>query len=627
MHRSRVTHTAGQPLACTAVENYFKAGGAPVAPELSDSPREEIPDAAVKWACSGMTSQYSYDNGRSACTTIAAVALDQLLRLALHAPVVLEEAPARDVIDNIVRNGVEMYTRAEGAREHAAFSEVLEVQSELRSRLKLVGSPFEGQTSEKEPFLEMLETALLACPTGGAVGVLLTKPPESISLVISSPEAETPLFLCFDSHNRSTLGFDGASLISFPTAADLRLHLRQLFPAISMPDVAQDIMYNGYDASIVIWDDAADVAAAAAEIAEAAAQAPALSPPPPGRVGRAGSTAPPGGHSGAGEAATTLSGGEGGPATAVDAGSAVSGGETAAEGGGSGASAEGPEIAAPDMGGVVSGLVDAADGAAVDSGVRAGVDREASSAGGDTAASAEGGADGGAGQGPHPSGSPETGSKPIPIEYLTPTRTAHIPPDLRPIRLTTLPDAEADDEAERQKALLLSPSFLDDLDITSALVTDITKARLASFTSQSSSGSASPGYFGLYRTPGGSSTSSLLGTPPDGVSVRRVESFGSSRSSDAGSDAGQSAPGEPPGVVRLADSGLSVLHTGSDGDVADDRETGAGVEFDGAASEGSHQSVPRSDSSDSREHGGAGSAALPPNKVPAEPPEPPQGRR
>ena len=233
-----------------AVRSFFELGGVPPAAAAA-------PPAPACWTTTATTSQFSFGTqGKSACTTMALCACARLSGVTASAIGVVSAA----TLDSIIRDGVAAYianplsangsaphmsfrecfggtdAAASGAVAGAAFSTTLHVHSELN-----------GTTSDAFAFLAAT-IAPLAKSRGISVGVVVTKPPESVAVVV----AEDGTAIVLDSHPRSHLGaqYAHAVALGFATAAGAAHWLASIYPPIDLSDCDPGVnyLYNAYSA-------------------------------------------------------------------------------------------------------------------------------------------------------------------------------------------------------------------------------------------------------------------------------------------------------------------------------------------------------------------------------------------
>lgn len=214
-------------------------------------------------------SQYSVEQGRSACTCIALTAANMFL----HDPTVTPEFLERMILD-----GVANYRRfcQISNVEHLSAEEVLQqpLSKQLFSMKSIDGSIRQGLLSDDNHhplgLLSLLEgirhefaqsqqenttttdddgSSSLASSSQWMV-VLMTKTPETV-LLCFPPDAVSPSsYWLIDSHPRPQLGVETAYAKIHPDLNGLWMSLQAIFPAVELgPDVPEMMvmMYNSFD--------------------------------------------------------------------------------------------------------------------------------------------------------------------------------------------------------------------------------------------------------------------------------------------------------------------------------------------------------------------------------------------
>lgn len=179
-------------------------------------------------------SQYSVDSGRSACTCIALTGATMHLR---------EPEVSREMLRNMVLQGVSAYQQMSRAVEHMSAEEVLNQQSP-HFPLQILGGVRQGILSNDTDHPMGLKLLLQACQGEGAQVVLITKTPETVVVGLS------PQFVLIDSHPRPQLGAENAYAKTHSSLDDLVMCLQAIFPPTELgPDIPEmmAMMYNSFD--------------------------------------------------------------------------------------------------------------------------------------------------------------------------------------------------------------------------------------------------------------------------------------------------------------------------------------------------------------------------------------------
>ncbi|CAB9503769.1 expressed unknown protein [Seminavis robusta] len=205
-------------------------------------------------------SQYSVDNGRSACTCIALTAARNFLQNPSAA------IQAQFLVDAI-QQGVSNYQQlcnnnSSGGVEHKSAEEVLQAAASSTNtnpfaQLKMTaGGIRQGILSNTNTRSDMgLYTLLSACrqeaPSDAWLAVLITKTPETVLAILPPPSTQPQKYLVIDSHPRpGVVQGNGAYARIMSTLDDLVAHLSTILPATELgPDIPEmmAMMYNSFD--------------------------------------------------------------------------------------------------------------------------------------------------------------------------------------------------------------------------------------------------------------------------------------------------------------------------------------------------------------------------------------------
>jgi hypothetical protein len=229
------------------------AGAGPAAGATKNADGSEAVEAATPlvadFTCAAPQSQFSYPEGRSACTTIAVEACLALLTdsgAAVDAATF--EEPSK--ILGVLTRGVEEYKRINAGNpvEHMACAEVLLMSEKYGGVLEHV-LMVQGVTEGGDAFVtELTETLRGALADSAPVCAVVTKPPETVVCFVH-PNGSVALF---DSHPRPTLGVEGAYVSGFSSVKAAAAFLRTIFPAVGgLGDSYMAQMYNSFDLTVL----------------------------------------------------------------------------------------------------------------------------------------------------------------------------------------------------------------------------------------------------------------------------------------------------------------------------------------------------------------------------------------
>ena len=178
-------------------------------------------------------SQYSFENGRSACTCIALTGAT--LYLSNH-------TISLQLLQDMITQGVELYKRiaqSESGVEHMSAEEVL---AQRKLPLQLVGGVRQGILSQDPNHSLGLKALLTAAKDDGAKVALITKTPETVMVCLDQ-------FAVLDSHPRPPVTRNAYAKMH-DNLEDLIITLRRIFPPTDLdPDIPEmmAMMYNSFD--------------------------------------------------------------------------------------------------------------------------------------------------------------------------------------------------------------------------------------------------------------------------------------------------------------------------------------------------------------------------------------------
>lgn len=204
----------------------------------------------------GPLSQYSIDNGRSACTCIALCGAEQFLQ----DPINLSEKLNADFLQDMIVRGVQAYNQLQSKgsteAEHLSGEEVL-ARGDLFPTLQMEGSIRNGVLTQDPNAIQGLLRLLMDCqsPTGWR-SIVMTKSPETV-LVCLPPTTGNDIsdkdnkYILIDSHPRPQQFNAGESYIRIHDEfSGLLDSLTAIFPMTDLgPDVGElmGVMYNSFD--------------------------------------------------------------------------------------------------------------------------------------------------------------------------------------------------------------------------------------------------------------------------------------------------------------------------------------------------------------------------------------------
>jgi hypothetical protein len=198
----------------------------------------------------GPMSQYSVENGQSACTCMALYAASNFLKQS-ESP---QEIITADFLQNMITKGVDLHQQVKNvsAVDHLSAEQVLETGI---VDLELVGGIRQGILSNDPAHPQGLLASLTDCQA--AVGsssacVVLTKTPETVLVCFAPPSSPSP-YILIDSHPRHQIGTEQAYALQCSSLQELVRNLGSIFPVTDLPDIPElmAIMYNSFDLYLV----------------------------------------------------------------------------------------------------------------------------------------------------------------------------------------------------------------------------------------------------------------------------------------------------------------------------------------------------------------------------------------
>ncbi len=208
-------------------------------------------------------SQYTFsDAGSSACTAIALSAMASVVTMLDSGNAIdFSSDRFRIALSDSICNGVSQFSTTTVSRDRHASVE--EIGTTMVADFKSVTDvPVQGMLSDAGCFASTFATVRTkAVDLRKYIGIVITKPPETVCVVIppvSAPAGEDT-FVFFDSHSRPELGFDGCYLVSSHHEQEIIDRLNTIFPAFAGFSGAEgggdedhdlaEAMYNMFDAT------------------------------------------------------------------------------------------------------------------------------------------------------------------------------------------------------------------------------------------------------------------------------------------------------------------------------------------------------------------------------------------
>ena len=198
-------------------------------------------------------SQYTFggNGGESACTIISVLAAHEFLQ-ALHETVRgISNMTTR--FESVIARGAALSSPA-----HLSAEEVLQspmFMPECKAHLQVCGLVLQGLITLPNAFASLINAARESSDTGAYAALVITKPPESVCLLIppTAAGAQTDLnYYLLDSHSRPQLGLEMAYIVMSTKENIICERLASMFlPFLDDLDEMQALMYNSMDGTVL----------------------------------------------------------------------------------------------------------------------------------------------------------------------------------------------------------------------------------------------------------------------------------------------------------------------------------------------------------------------------------------
>lgn len=153
-------------------------------------------------------------------------------------------------LNDAIKKGLDFYSKS---NKH---SSVDELDHEVLYPMKSPSEGFfQGAIYESAWLFDLIENSKKVSDDSKPIGIILTKPPETIALVISPKASPFSYFLLFDSHSRPQFGLNGSYLCATLNLENLYDRINLIFNNLGAEDFhesqnLQTMMYNMYEATI-----------------------------------------------------------------------------------------------------------------------------------------------------------------------------------------------------------------------------------------------------------------------------------------------------------------------------------------------------------------------------------------
>lgn len=190
-------------------------------------------------------SQYTFSEGASACTAISGTVLKVLLRNCE------ENVPTtEDMLTSAMFDGVGIFNEVSLNQQHLGVDELGPVFSTLDCKTANIQGLLSNNSMSK-----LFTDARVSCPNDKYIGIIITKPPETLCVVLSPVKSTgEKKFYLFDSHARPQLGLNGAYLVTTDKESVIVNRLNQLFRPLELEYgeemSSMQMMYNMFEATV-----------------------------------------------------------------------------------------------------------------------------------------------------------------------------------------------------------------------------------------------------------------------------------------------------------------------------------------------------------------------------------------
>ena len=196
-------------------------------------------------------SQYSFgESGSSACTVIACA----VVKLILTKAITSNDIPDIAELTSALQTGISFYrTLPTNTVSHLSVDELGSFMSGTVSARG--DGPIQGLLTTPNHFEDMFSQARERCDPTKHVGIIVTKPPETVCVVL--PPQNAPLggnhkYTLFDSHSRPQYGLSTSYMVICDGERGLIQRLRSIFTALDMEggEDYMQLMYNMFEGSV-----------------------------------------------------------------------------------------------------------------------------------------------------------------------------------------------------------------------------------------------------------------------------------------------------------------------------------------------------------------------------------------
>ena len=200
-------------------------------------------------------SQYSFPNGSSACTAISSMVLGEFL-YRLDVGEVDESMHDPSKLCGYLIESVNEYQKFKDFSklnsDHLSVDEFFTSTEHLWTKLNKIGGFHQANLQDSFVYRNLINSIIPSCDSKKHIGIILTKPPETIFIILSPSSGPSKHYYLFDSHSRPQLGIEGAYLYSSEHLPDIVKRLEIIFPTLEMHsgESLDNLMYNFIEATV-----------------------------------------------------------------------------------------------------------------------------------------------------------------------------------------------------------------------------------------------------------------------------------------------------------------------------------------------------------------------------------------
>ena len=157
----------------------------------------------------------------------------------------------KEVLSSCIINAVMKLNESKSSTVERTHLAVDELDASILNLVSVVGSYYQGLLTDRKAFEILFDEAGRRCKSDKYIGIVLTKPPETVAIILPGISVEDKRFYFFDSHSRPEKGLFGSYLIISTNSLKIVDQLNSIFPALSGTDANNpySYMYNMFEAT------------------------------------------------------------------------------------------------------------------------------------------------------------------------------------------------------------------------------------------------------------------------------------------------------------------------------------------------------------------------------------------